>query len=88
VYVNYDEISDIIGDEPWLKLEAHCLCNLASDRTIMLTLGAKKKSNQDGTHFIEGDLVSVSNYSNLFPLAIVHSVNHSNDTARIKWEVS
>ena len=87
VYVNYDQISDIIGDEPWLKSEVHCLCNLASERTIMLTLGAKRKNNQV-TLFREGDLVSVSNYGNLFPFAIVHSVNHSNNTARIKWEVS
>ena len=83
VYVNYDHISDIIGDEPWLKSEVHCLCNLASERTIMLTLGAKRKNNQV-TLFREGDLVSVSNYGNLFPFAIVHSVNLFNNTARIK----
>ena len=87
MFVNYDQISDIISDKPWLKSEVHCLCNLASERTIMLTLGAKRKNNQV-TLFREGDLVSVSNYGNLFPFAIVHSINHSNNTARIKWEVS
>ncbi len=87
MYVNYNQISDIIGDEPCLKSEVHCLCNLSSARTIMLTLGTKKKNKQDGTLFIEGDLVSVSNHGNLFPLAIVHSVNHSNNTTRVKWEI-
>ena len=47
-----------------------------------------KKEKQSSNLFREGDLVSVSNYGNLFPFAIVHSVNHSNNTARIKWEVS
>ncbi len=31
-YVNYGQISDIIGDEPWMKSEVHCLCNLSSHR--------------------------------------------------------
>ena len=88
VYVSYDQISDIIGDKPWSKSKVHCLFNLASERKIMLTLGAKRKNNQAGTLFRQGDLVSVSNYSYLFPLAIVHSVNHSDNTARIKWELS
>jgi hypothetical protein len=88
VFVNYDQIADIISDEPWLKLEVNCLCNLASERTIMLMLGAKRKNNQVGTQYKMGDLVSVSNYGNLFPVAIVHSVNHSDNTAKIKWELS
>jgi hypothetical protein len=29
-YVNYGQISNIIGDEPWMKSEVHCLSNLSS----------------------------------------------------------
>jgi hypothetical protein len=42
-YVNYGQISNIISDEPWMKSEVHCLCNLSSHRILMLTLGSKRK---------------------------------------------
>jgi hypothetical protein len=80
-YVNYGQISNIIGDEPWRKSEVHCLCNLSSYRILMLTLGSKRKpinnkgelySAGNDTEQIEiGDMVTVSNHGNLFPLAIV-----------------
>ncbi len=35
-YVNYGQISNIIGDEPWMKSEVHRLCNLSSHRILML----------------------------------------------------
>ncbi len=80
-YVNYGQISDIIGDEPWMKSEFHCLCNLSSHRILMLTLGSKRKpiTNKgelcgagNNIEQIEiGDMVTVSNHGNLFPLAIV-----------------
>ncbi len=42
-YVYYGQISDIIGEEPWIRSEVNCLCNVASERKVMLMLGAKKK---------------------------------------------
>ena len=42
-YVYYGQISDIIGEEPWIRSEVNCLCNVASERKVLLTLGAKKK---------------------------------------------
>ena len=41
--VYYGQMSDIISEEPWVRSEANCLCNVASERKVMLTLGAKKK---------------------------------------------
>ncbi len=80
-YVNYGQISDIIGDEPWMKFEVHCLCYLSSHRILMLTLGSKKKpitnkgelcSAGNDYELIEiSDMVTVSNHGNLFPLAFV-----------------
>ncbi len=42
--VYYGQISDIIGEEPWIRSEVNCLCNVASEWKVMLTLGAKKKN--------------------------------------------
>ncbi len=80
-YVNFGQISDIIGDEPWMKSKVHNLYNLSSHRILMLMLGSKRKSiNNNGElcsagkdiEQIEiGDMVTVSNHGNLFPLAIV-----------------
>jgi hypothetical protein len=42
--VRYGQIIDHIGDEPWIRSELTCLCNISSHRQVMLTLGAKKKS--------------------------------------------
>jgi hypothetical protein len=76
-YVNYGQISNIIGDEPWMKSEVHCLCNFSSHRILMLTLGSKRKpitnkgelcSAGSNIEQIEiGDMVTVSNHGNLFP---------------------
>ncbi len=91
-YVNYGQTSDIIGDEPWMKSEVHCLCNLSNHRILMLTLGSKRKpiTNKgklcgagNNIEQIEiGDMVTVSNHGNLFPLAIVKKVNNLDKTAR------
>ncbi len=79
--VNHGQISNIIGDEPWMKSEVHCLCNLSSHRILMLMLGSKRKpitnkgelcGADNNTEKIEiGNMVTVSNHGNLFPLAIV-----------------
>jgi hypothetical protein len=97
-YVNYGQISNIIGDEPWMKYEVHCLCNLSSHRILMLTLGSKRKpiankgelcSACNDIEQIEiGDMVTVSNHGNLFPLATVKKINNLDKTAKIKLDVS
>jgi hypothetical protein len=97
-YVNYGQISNIIGDEPWMKSEIHCLCNLSSHRILMLTLGSKRKpitnkgelcGASNNIEQIEiGDMVTVSNHGNLFSLAIVKKINSLDKTAKIKWNVS
>jgi hypothetical protein len=97
-YVNYGQISDIIGDEPWMKSEVHCLCNLSSHRILMPTLGSKRKpitnkgelcgAGKDIEQIEISDMVTVSNHGNLFPLAIVKKINSFDKTAKIKWDVS
>ena len=55
-YVYYGQISDIIGEEPWIRSEVNCLCNVASERKVLLTLGAKKKGTPTET-------ITISSYS-------------------------
>ncbi len=97
-YVSYGQISDIIGDEPWMKSEVHCLCNLSSHRILMLTLGSKRKpitnkdelcgAGNDSQQIEIGDIVTVSNHGILFPLAIVKKINSLDKTAKIKQDFS
>jgi len=88
-YVDYGRISDILGDEPWLKSEVHCLCNLSGERTVMLHLGSKRKEkNKQIYHLARNDLVTVANHGNLFQLATILCVNKVDKTAQIKWDVS
>ncbi len=64
----------------------------------MLTLGSKRKPTTNNGKLcgagnnieqIEiGDMVTVSNHDNLFPLAIVKKINRLDKTAKIKWDVS
>jgi hypothetical protein len=64
----------------------------------MLALGSKRKpiTNKgelrgagNNTEQIEiGDMVTVSNHGNLFPLAIVKKRNSLDKTAKIKWDIS
>ena len=67
-FVNLAQIHDIIGDEPWFNGETKCLCNIASNRMISLSWGAKKKESSNCTetpsissHPCVGDCVIVSN---------------------------
>ena len=52
---------DIIGDEEWMKGEMNCICNIASNRKVTLTWGAKKKSS-NWSQLSIGDDVIVSNH--------------------------
>jgi hypothetical protein len=64
-----------------MKSEVHCLCNLSSHRILMLTLGSKRKlitnkgefcgAGNDIEQIEIGDMVTVSNHGNLFPLVTV-----------------
>jgi hypothetical protein len=85
--VNYGQITDIIGDEPWIDSEITCLCNMASDCKIMLTLGSKRKSF-DSCEITIGDWVTVTGHGNLFPRAQVKELDFSTNTAKVKWEIS
>jgi hypothetical protein len=89
-YINYGQISDIIGDEPWMKSEVHYLCNLSSHRILMLMLGSKRKpitnkgelcgAGNDIEQIEIGDMVTVSNHGNMFPLAIVKKKQFGQDS--------
>ncbi len=67
--------------------EINCLCNVASDRKIWLTLGSKRKS-VDPMEINIGDWVTVSNHGNLFPRAQVKNIDFSKNFAKVKWEIS
>jgi hypothetical protein len=64
----------------------------------MLTLGSKRKpitnkgelcgAGNNIEQIETGDMVTVSNHGNLFPLAIVKEINSLDKTAKIKWDVS
>jgi hypothetical protein len=65
-FVSHGQISENIGDEPWMDFEINCLCNAASGRKILLTLNSKRKS-VDPMEINIGDWVTVSNHGHLFP---------------------
>jgi hypothetical protein len=65
-FMSHGQISEIIGDEPWMDSDINCLCNVASGRKIWLTLCLKRKS-MDPMEINIGDCVTVSNHGNLFP---------------------
>ncbi len=67
--------------------EIKCLCNVASDRKIWLTLGSKRKS-MDPTEINIGDWVTVSNHGNFFAWAQVKEIDFSKNLAKVKCEIS
>jgi hypothetical protein len=86
-FISHGQIYEIIGDELWMDSEINCLCNVASDRKIWLTLGSKRKS-VDPMEINIGDWVTVSNHGNLFPRAQVKNIDFSKNFAKVKWEIS
>ncbi len=60
-YAGFSQISDIIGDEEWMKGDMNTIYNIASQRKVSLTWGAKKKSKKRSL-FEVGDEVIVSNH--------------------------
>ncbi len=56
LFVMYGQISEIIGDELWMRYEVHCLSNLSSDRILTLFLGSKRKElSKNSKSFAVGD---------------------------------
>ncbi len=86
-FVSHGQISEIIGDEPWMDSEINCLCNVASGKKVWFTLGSKRKS-VDPMEINIGDWVTVSNHGNLFPQAQVKEIDFSKNLAKVKWEIS
>jgi hypothetical protein len=86
-FVSYGQISEIIGDEPWMDSKINCLCYVVSGRKIWLTLGSNRKS-VDPMEINVGDWVTVSNCRNLFPQAQVKEIDFSKNVAKVKWEIS
>jgi hypothetical protein len=80
-YVRNGQITEIIGEEPWMDSEITCHCNMESDCKIMLTLGSKRKSF-DSHKFTIGDWVTVTGHGNLFPCAQVKELDFSTNTAK------
>jgi hypothetical protein len=86
-FVSHGQISEIIGDEPWMDSEINCLCNVASCRKIWLILGSKRKY-MDPMEINIGDWVTVSNHGNLFPQAQLKEIDFSKNLAKVKREIS
>jgi hypothetical protein len=86
-FVSHGQISEIIGDEPWMDSQINCFCNVASGRKIWLTLDSKRKS-VDPMEINVSDWVTVSNHGNLFPRAQVKEIDLSKNLAKVKWEIS
>jgi hypothetical protein len=42
-FVSHGQISEIIGDEPWMDSEINCLCNVASGRKNMFDSWIEEK---------------------------------------------
>jgi len=95
-FVNVAQIHYIIGDEVWFNGETKCLCNIASDRLISLSWGAKKKesSNSDETPPNSscpgvGDHVIVSNHGSKWEhRATIVQIIESTLSAIVKWDTT
>jgi hypothetical protein len=95
-FVNVAQIHDITGDEVWFNGETKCLCNIASDRFISLSWGAKKKeftnSNETPSNSscpCIGDHVIVSNHGSKWEhLATIVKIIESTPAAVVKWDTT
>ncbi len=96
-FVNLAQIPDIIGDELWFSGETKCLCNIASNRMISLSWGAKKKESSHSTETASissrpccvGDRVIVSNQGRKWEhLAKIIKIIESTSSAVVKWDTT
>ena len=87
-YVTSAQIMDIIGDKEWMKGEMNCICNIASNRKVTLTWGAKKKSSNRSQLSI-GDNVIVSNHGTKWEhRAKILKMNDDGISVLVKWDTS
>ncbi len=59
--VTLDQIYDIVGEENWIHGENNCFVNLASNQTIMLSWGAKKKERKEQRGVLSDESLQVGN---------------------------
>jgi hypothetical protein len=93
--VTLDQIYDIVGEKDWIHGECNCLVNLASGRTIMLSLGAKKKERKEQRRVLSdeglqvGNHIFVENHGNQWPHQVqIVNIDMENNFALIRWETT
>ena len=87
-YVNSELLMEVIGEEEWMKGEFNCICNIASDRIVILTWGSKKKLS-DRTQLSIGDDVIVSNHGTKWEhRAKIIQMNDDGINVMVKWDTS
>jgi hypothetical protein len=93
--VTLDQIHDIVGEEDWIHGESICLVNLASNRMIMLSWGAKKKEQKKQRRVLSdeglqvGDHAIVENHGIQWPhQAQIVDIDMENNFASIRWETT
>jgi hypothetical protein len=80
----------------WFNGETKCLCNIASDRFISLSCGAKKKESSNSNEAPSnsscpgvGDHVIVSNHGIKWEhLAMIVEIIKSTSSAVVKWDTT
>ncbi len=60
---------------------------LGSKRKMITNKGGLCGAGNNIEQIEIGDMVTVSNHGNMFPLAIVKKINNLDKTAKIKWDI-
>ena len=85
-FVTLEQIYDMLGDQPWMKGDINSLANVGSGRTVFLSWGARKKTDNNYNEFLSvGAIVDVRNHGSKGACYSAAILEIQDKTAEVKW---
>ncbi len=88
MFVQLEQIDDLLGDEPWMKGDMNTLANVGSGRLVNVSWGARKKTNNTNGFLSVGAIVEVRNHGSKGACYFAEILSLNNKTAKVKWTSS
>jgi hypothetical protein len=88
MFVQFEQIDELLGDQPWMKGDMNTLANVGSGRLVNVSWGARKKGNKTNGFLSVGAIVEVRNHGSKGACYFAEILSLHDKTAEVKWKSS
>jgi hypothetical protein len=88
MFVKFEQIDAMLGDQPWMKGDMITLANVGSGRLVNVSWGARKKTKNTNGFLSVGAMVEVRNHGSKGSCYLAEVLSLYDKTAQVKWTSS